>query len=504
MNENAQKRGRVRSEKGKKRKKTGCDLRDSNPAKGNENGKGRKETMRYYLAIDIGASSGRHILAHLENGKMITEEIYRFQNGPEELTGYDGKPHLTWTHERLFTEILNGLKKAKEIGKIPYSVGIDTWGVDYALLDENDEVIGGTYCYRDGRTEETIPAVHEILPFEELFAKTGIAFATFNTVYQLFDDKKTGRMDEAKSMLMLPNYFHFRLTGVKKQEYCLATTTGMVNAETHTWDEEIIEKLGYKKELFGELSQPGTVVGEFTDEVAAIVGYKAKVILPATHDTASAVLAAPLDKQTPYISSGTWSLLGVEQNKAQTSESARKAGYSNEGGVDGLVRLQINIMGLWMIQQVRHELGDKYGFAELADMARENPIDDFINVNDQKFLAPESMIDAINETVGRKLSVGEMAYVIYNNLARYYDRSLKALEEVTGEQYETLNIIGGGSKNMLLNELTMQYTGKKVITGPTEGTAIGNLMMQMVGGGDIRDVGEGRRIVKNSFDITEL
>ena len=460
--------------------------------------------MKYYLAIDIGASSGRHIVSYLENGKMVTEEIYRFQNGPEELTAYDGKPHLMWTHERLFTEILNGLKKAKEIGKIPYSVGIDTWGVDYALLDENDEAIGGTYCYRDARTETTIPEVHSILPFADLYAKTGIQFATFNTVYQLLDDVKTGRMAKAKSFLMLPDYFHFRLTGVKKQEYTNATTTGMVNAVTHQWDEEILEKLGYKKELFGELSQPGTEVGEFSDEVAAIVGYKAKVVLPATHDTASAVLAAPLDAQTPYISSGTWSLLGVEQNAAHTSEAAREAGYSNEGSVKGQFRLQINIMGLWMIQQVRHELDDKYSFVELANMARENPIPDEFNVNDQKFFAPDSMIDAINETVGRKLTVGEMAYAIYHNLARYYDLALKELEGVTGEKYETLNIIGGGSQNKLLNEMTMKYTGKKVITGPAEGTAIGNLMMQMVGCGDIADVKEGRSIIKKSFDINEL
>ncbi len=460
--------------------------------------------MRYYLAIDIGASSGRHIVAHLEDGKMVTEEIYRFQNGPEELLGYDGKPHLMWTHERLFSEIVNGLKKAKELGKVPYSVGIDTWGVDYALLDENDEVIGGTYCYRDGRTEQTIPEVHKVLPFAQLYAKTGIMFASFNTVYQLLDDVKTGRMAKAKSFLMLPDYFHFRLTGVKKQEYTNATTSGMVNAKTHEWDEEILQKLGYKKELFGELSQPGTEVGEFSDEIAQIVGYKAKVVLPATHDTASAVLAAPLSAQTPYISSGTWSLLGVEQNFAHTDEAARESGYSNEGSVTGQFRLQINIMGLWMIQQVRHELGDKYSFQELADMARANPVDDEINVNEQKFLAPESMIDAINESVGRKLTVGEMAYVIYNNLAKYYDYSYRALEEITGEKYETLNIIGGGSKNGLLNELTMKYTGKKVITGPAEGTAIGNFMMQMVGGGDLKDVKEGREIIKNSFDIVEL
>ncbi len=460
--------------------------------------------MRYYLAIDIGASSGRHIVAHLENGKMITEEIYRFQNGPEDLEGYDGKPHLKWTHERLFVEILNGLKKAKELGKIPYSVGIDTWGVDYALLDEKDEAIGGIYCYRDDRTAATIPAVHEIIPFDTLYERTGIMFASFNTVYQLLDDVKTGRMAKAKSFLMLPDYFHFRLTGVKKQEYTNATTTGMVNATTHQWDEEILEKLGYKKELFGELSQPGTEVGEFSDEIANIVGYKAKVILPATHDTASAVLAAPLSAQTPYISSGTWSLLGVEQNYAHTDKAARESGYSNEGSVKGQFRLQINIMGLWMIQQVRHELDDKYGFAELADMARANPVDDEINVNEQKFMAPESMIDAINESVGRQLPVGEMAYVIYNNLARYYASSLKALEKMTGERYETLNIIGGGSKNMLLNELTMEYTGKKIITGPAEGTAIGNLMMQMVGGGELAGVREGREIIKNSFDIVEL
>ncbi len=460
--------------------------------------------MRYYLAIDIGASSGRHIVAHLENGKMITEEIYRFQNGPETLTGCDGKQHLMWTHERLFAEILNGLKKAKELGKTPYSVGIDTWGVDYALLDENDEAIGGIYCYRDSRTEATIPEVHKTIDFERLFAKTGIAFASFNTIYQLADDVKTGRMAKAKSFLMLPDYFHFRLTGVKKQEYCNATTTGMVNAETHTWDEEILAKLGYKKELFGELAQPGTQVGEFSDEVAAIVGYKAKVVLPATHDTASAVLAAPLEAQTPYISSGTWSLLGVEQDKAQTSKSALDAGYSNEGSIHRQVRLQINIMGLWMIQQVRHEIDDKYSFAELVELAKANPVDYRIDVNDQRFLAPENMTKEIYAAVGKELTIGETAFVIYDNLARYYDVALKALENVTGETYDTLNIIGGGSKNGFLNELTAKYTGKKIITGPAEGTAIGNLMMQMVGCGDVADVKAGRRIIKNSFDIEEL
>ena len=455
--------------------------------------------MQYYLAIDIGASSGRHILGWMEDGVVKTEEIYRFLNGPKQENG-----HLKWEAERLFEEILNGLRKAKEIGKIPQSVGIDTWGVDYVLLDENDRPIDGVYCYRDARTEKTIPQVHSIIHFEKLYEKTGIGFASFNTVYQLFDDKVAGRIDKAKSFLMLPDYFHFRLTGVKKQEYTNATTTGMVNALTHEWDEQILSALGYKKELFSALSQPGALVGEFSDEIAKQVGYKAKVVLPATHDTASAVLAAPLEGKTPYISSGTWSLLGVEQNFAHTDKNAMDTRYSNEGSVDFCFRFQKNIMGLWMIQQVRHELNDQYSFAELAQMARINQIADEISVNDDCFFAPESMINEINASVGRELSVGEMAYCIFNNLAKDYARSLRALEETTGEKYTTLNIIGGGSKNELLNELTKLHTGKRIITGPAESTAIGNLLMQMVGTGIIANVQEGRNIIKKSFDIQEI
>ena len=465
--------------------------------------------MRYYLAVDIGASAGRHILAHIEGGKIIAEEIYRFSNTPEALPGTPGAlgcqggKRLMWNAKRLFREILNGLKKAGELGKAPYSVGVDTWGVDYVLLDEKDEPIGGVYCYRDGRTKSAVASVHRRVPFAELYAKTGIQFQAFNTVYQLYDDKRTGRSAKARSFLMLPDYFHFLLTGVKKQEYTNATTTGMVNALTHTWDEEIIEKLDYKKEWFGELAQPGTEAGEFTEEVASIVGYRAKVILPATHDTAGAVLSAPLEGQTPYISSGTWSLLGVEQTDAHTSEKARELNYSNEGSVNNTFRLQKNIMGLWMIQQVRHELDDKYDFSMLASLARLNRVSDVVDVNDEKFLAPSSMIEAINASVGKQLSVGGLAYCIFNSLAKSYAESLSALEELTNERYDTLNIIGGGSKNELLNELTAEYTGRKIVTGPTEGTAIGNFMMQMVGMGELSSVAEGRRIIKTSFDIRE-
>ena len=282
--------------------------------------------MNYYLAIDIGASSGRHILAHLQDGKMVTEEIYRFSNGPQILPGTpgalgsQGNKRLMWDTERLFKEILNGLKRAKELNKIPVSVGVDTWGVDYVLLDESDTPLEGVYCYRDGRTKSAVPSAHRRIPFAELYAKTGIQYQSFNTVYQLYDDKRDGRLQKAKTFLMLPDYFHYLLTGVKRQEYTNATTTGMVNALTHAWDEEILDALGYDKKLFGALSQPGTAVGEFTDEVAAFVGYRAKVVLPATHDTASAVLAAPLEGQTPYISSGTWR--GADR-RAHFGEGAR-------------------------------------------------------------------------------------------------------------------------------------------------------------------------------------
>ena len=390
---------------------------------------------------------------------------------------------------------MNGLKRAKELNKIPVSVGVDTWGVDYVLLDESDAPLEGVYCYRDGRTKSAVPSAHRRIPFAELYAKTGIQYQSFNTVYQLYDDKRDGRLQKAKTFLMLPDYFHYLLTGIKRQEYTNATTTGMVNALTHAWDEEILDALGYDKKLFGALSQPGT---------AAFVGYRAKVVLPATHDTASAVLAAPLEGQTPYISSGTWSLLGVEQTDAHTSEKARELNYSNEGSVNNTFRLQKNIMGLWMIQQVRHELDDKYDFSMLASLARLNRVSDVVDVNDEKFLAPSSMIEAINASVGKQLSVGGLAYCIFNSLAKSYAESLSALEELTNERYDTLNIIGGGSKNELLNELTAEYTGRKIVTGPTEGTAIGNFMMQMVGMGELSSVAEGRRIIKTSFDIREV
>jgi len=451
-----------------------------------------------YLAVDIGASSGRHIVASLTDGKLTMREVYRFRNG---VTDKDGR--LYWDAERLFGEIVAGLKAAAEAGLTPDYVGIDTWAVDYALLDENDLPIGGVFAYRDKRGAAVKEQAHAVLDFPTLYRKTGIQYAPFNTLYQLYDDKLTGRLDKAQTFLMLPDYFHYRLTGVKRQEYTNATSTGMVSALTHRWDEEILAKFGFPKALFGELSQPGTTVGSFLPEIREAVGYDATVILPATHDTASAVLAAPVTDGAPYLSSGTWSLLGTEVAAAHTEEKAMRYNYSNEGSVDYAFRCQKNIIGLWMIQEVRKELGEKYSFAELAEMARKEPNDRLLDLADPRFLAPKSMIAEIEGAVGKQ-SVGALAYTVFRSLARTYKEAIGELEGVIGKRYDTLHVIGGGCQNALLNEMTARETGKRITVGPVEATAIGNLIAQMIGTGEIEDLAAAREIVKSSFDITEV
>ena len=452
---------------------------------------------KYFLAIDIGASSGRHIVGWLNGGRMQLKEVYRFSNGAELKGG-----HLVWDAERLASEVINGLRAAGEQGFAPSYIGIDTWAVDYALLDENDALIGDVYCYRDGRTQGSIPAVHAAMPFEEFYRRTGIQFQQFNTVYQLYADKLSGRLSGARTFLMLPDYLNFRLTGVKRQEYTNATSTGMVNAKTHTWDNEILAALGYDKELFGPLSQPGTAGGELSPAVQAAVGYNAEVVLPATHDTASAVLAAPLEGVQPYISSGTWSLLGVEQPAARTDGGSRAANYSNEGGINCTFRYQKNIMGLWMLQSIRRELGTT--FPELISIARAEEGGPVVDVNDNRFLAPKSMLAEIKSAVGRDISTAAAVRTVYDSLALSYKQAVEELEANTGLKFGSINIIGGGCRDGLLNELTARATGKKIVTGPVEATATGNIVMQMISAGEISDISAARRIIKNSFDIKEV
>ena len=463
--------------------------------------------QNYYLAVDIGASSGRHILGHMENGKMKLQEIYRFENG---MKNRDGK--LLWDVEHLFTEIVNGMKKCKECGKIPTSMSIDTWAVDYVLLDKDDKVLGDTYGYRDGRTAGMDDKVYEMIPEKELYAKTGIQKQIFNTIYQLMAVKRQTPevLEKAETLLMLPDYFQFLLTGVKVSEYTNATSTQLVSPIEKQWDRELIRSLGYPEQIFLPLRMPGTTVGDLKSEIQEEVGFNCEVVLCASHDTASAVMAVPdANGEALYISSGTWSLMGVESAEAHCDEKSRLANFTSEGGYDYRFRYLKNIMGLWMIQSVRHEMGDKYSFAELCEMAEENK--DFpsrVDVNDNCFLAPENMTAAIQaycEENGwpRPETPGEIATVIYQSLADCYGETVRELETRTGKVYDSIHIIGGGSNAAYLNQLTANEAKKTVYAGPGEATAIGNLMAQMIKSGELKNLAAARKCVYESFDIKQ-
>ncbi len=433
--------------------------------------------MKYYLAIDIGASSGRHIIGYLENGEIKTDEVYRFPNGMDERDG-----HLVWDTERLLSEIKCGIKTAAEkYGEIE-SLSIDTWGVDYVLLKGDSEVYP-VYAYRDYRMDEVIDKVHACVPFERLYERTGIAFNRFNTVYQLYADKIAGRFDGVTDFLMLPEYFMYKLTGVKSKEFTEATTTGLVNVDTLQFDTVLWEELGFPSELIKPISAPGTLVGRFSDDVKAELGCDMNVVLCATHDTGSAVEAIEMKANSPYISSGTWSLLGVKTEHAITDEKSRESIYSNEGGV-GYNRYQKNIMGMWIVQSLRKELCPDTSYGDIADMAAASDFEEIFDVNDDTFTAPKSMARAIEEYLakrGKKTPEAAADYFnsAYVSLAHGYKQAIADLEANTGKTYPEIYIVGGGAKNGYLNDLTEKITGKKVVALPIEATAIGNLKIQM-------------------------
>ena len=461
--------------------------------------------QKYYLAVDIGASSGRHMLSYIQDGKMQLEEVYRFENGMKQA---DGK--LLWDVKHLFREIVNGMKRCQEIGKIPCSMSIDTWAVDYVLLDENDEVLGDTYGYRDSRTAGMDKKVYDIIPENELYARTGIQKQMFNTIYQLMavKEREPEFLKKAKTFLMLPDYFQFLLTGKKLNEYTNATSTQLVSPIEKQWDRELITMLGYPEEIFLPISLPGTEVGNLKPEIQKEVGFDCKVVLCASHDTGSAVMAMPVvEGDGLYISSGTWSLMGVELSDARCDADSKNANFTNEGGYDYRFRYLKNIMGLWMIQSVRHELMDAYSFAKLCEMAEEEKaFPSRVDVNDDCFLAPENMMDAIvdyckktNQTAPQ--TVGEFATVIYQSLADCYGKTVLEIERNTKHIYSGIHIIGGGSNAAYLNQLTANATGKTVYAGPSEATAIGNVMAQMIEDDVFENLKAARACVYRSFDI---
>lgn len=466
-----------------------------------------KMMSEYYLAIDIGASSGRHMLAHMEQGKLKLEEIYRFENG---MTIRNGK--RIWDVDRLFGEIKAGMKKCAEAGKLPKSMAIDTWAVDYVLLDENDRILGDTYAYRDDRTDGCDDLVYSYLSEKELYERTGIQKQKFNTIYQLMAVKRDTPelLAQTKTFLMLPDYFQFLLTGNKVSEYTNATSTQLVHPKTGQWDRELLTLFGYPSEAFKELRMPGTMVGNLRKEIQDEVGFDCQVVLCASHDTASAVMAMPdVLGDGIYISSGTWSLMGVELLEADCREVSRMANFTNEGGYDRRFRYLKNIMGLWMIQSVRREWDNKYSFAELCMMAEQNQsFPSRVDVNDSSFLAPESMIGAVKDYCIRTDQLvpetsGEIASVIYESLADCYGKTIEEIEKNRNRKYDKVYVIGGGSNADYLNRLTAEVTGKTVYAGPGEATAIGNVIAQMLRTGIFKSLSEARGCVRSSFEIKE-
>lgn len=426
-----------------------------------------------HLAIDIGASSGRHIVGWREQGQIRTREVYRFPNGLVERDG-----HLVWDPRRLFSQVVRGLLEAFRAFPEIESLSIDTWGVDYVLLKDDRELYP-VYAYRDRRTERVIPKVHEKMPFSALYRRTGCQFQPFNSIYQLYDDLERRRLEEATDLMMIPEYLLWKLCGVKAREYTNATTMGLVNARTGGFDTQILDTLGLPKHLFPKLAQPGTVLGRLRPEICRAVGGDCQVVLCATHDTASAVEGIPMEGNCPYISSGTWSLLGVKTARPLTDEASEKANYSNEGGV-GYNRYQKNIMGMWLVNELKRELCPQTPFPRIVKAAQESRCQILVDANAPAFLSPESMKAAFDRATGNALvTVGDYFRCAYRSLAVCYRQALEELEANTGSRYDKLYIVGGGAKNDFLNRLTEEETGKEVIALPIEATVLGDLKLQM-------------------------
>jgi len=418
--------------------------------------------IHYGLAIDIGASSGRHIVGWLEDGKIQAREVYRFPNG---VTEQDG--HLIWDVDALLSHVKAGIAEAKKQYDIG-SLSIDTWGVDYVLMKGDEEVLP-VYVYRDSRTEAVIPKVHEVIPFSELYRRTGCQFQPFNTVYQLYADMLAGRLEGVTDFLMIPEYLLYRLCGVKAKEFTNATTTGLVNADTLEIDREIVSRLGLPANLFPKLQQPGTVIGEYKG---------IKVMLCATHDTGSAVEGIPMEEDALYLSSGTWSLLGVKTPEPITDAGSMEANYSNEGGV-GYNRYQKNIMGMWLVNELKRELCPDRDFSRIVQEAEDSTFGQTVDADAQAFLAPRSMKAAFDETLGVPMEEADYFRCAYRSLAESYAKAIRELEANTGRTYTRLYIVGGGAKNAFLNRLTEEATGKQVVALPIEATALGNLKIQL-------------------------
>ncbi|MBU8611607.1 MULTISPECIES: rhamnulokinase [Bacillus] len=456
-----------------------------------------------YTAIDIGASSGRIMVGELNEGKLDIQEIHRFANGFSQRDG-----HCFWDIDHLLKQILQGLQKVKTLGYEHCTVGIDTWAVDYVLLDEKGDRLREAISYRDRRTDHTIDKLEHTLSKAAIYQKTGIQFQPFNTIYQLYEEDRE-LLKKTDKIMMVPDYLGYCLTGKAVTEITNASTTQLLNASTGNLDPELLEAVSVQEQQFAPLTEPGCELGKLRNEWFPDYDLPAcKVMTVATHDTASAVIAAPgVNDGWAYISSGTWSLIGIENKTPIITDLALENNYTNERGANNTIRFLKNIIGMWVIQEVRQQLQADYSFQQLAEEAEKTePFQQFINLNDKRFLNPENMIKEIQHycrQTRQKIprTAGELACCIYSNLAIIYAIAIKELETITEKPIEQFHIIGGGARNDFLNQLTADMSGKAVYAGPIEATATGNLLMQMIAAKEVKDIKEARQVVRNSFPI---
>ena len=458
------------------------------------------------LAADLGASGGRVMAATLENSIISLQEIHRFPNQFE-----DSEQGAVWDVDQLFDNICQGIRRARHLN--PESIGVDTWGVDYVVVDQLGQRVALAYAYRDPRTNGMIQKVAGEMPLTDIYQRTGIEFMELNTLYQLYAQQQQmpETLEPAHTLLFSPDYYHFRLCGKACNETSIASTSQMLNAFTGEWDPELLKVLGISPELFSSRVSEGTVLGSLKPELASTLGIdNLKVVTPAGHDTACAIAAVPVtQKNWAFISSGTWSVMGVERSKPLINSATQSMNMTNERGVGNTFRLQKNLTGLWLIQCVQKELAEPMSFAELAEQARAaNPFESLINPNDPCFSNPGNMTEAI-QNYCRKTeqpvpdTPGALARCIFESLACSYRQVKMQLESVSNEAIEHLYLIGGGTYNEFLNQLTADACNTRVFAGPSEASALGNALTQFIGVGAIESIKEARRIVANSFTIRE-
>jgi len=459
--------------------------------------------MKLNIAVDIGASNGRLVVGRKENGKIRLQEIHRFENEIREQNG-----SYFWNIEKLFAEIITGLQVAKQQGIEECTLGIDTWAVDYALIDAHGNLIQEIYAYRDERTKTAVQDVQAAGSLEEIYKKTGIQFLSFNTLFQLYVHDKA-ELAKAHKILLVPDYLYYRLSGKLISEKTNASTTQLLNLETKDYDENLLKLIGVKREQFATLTEPGEDIGPILESLRTQYDLPhCELICVASHDTASAVLGVPgAEEHFAYLCSGTWSLLGVENKAPIASQQSYCQNFTNEWGAYGTYRFLKNIMGLWLIQEVRRNLGKKHSFGELATAAADiKPFQILIDCNHECFLKPDNMILEIQNYCRHTKqlvpeAVGELARCVFDSLALTYRKTLREIADLNGYPARSLHIVGGGVQNELLCQLTADVTEIPVMAGPVESTALGNIVVQMISHGELKSLKEAREVIMESFEI---